>query len=122
MARLWSQGRAATRYWPTTLSAVMYVPAQIAEAIGDRLMLCFALGYQGEIAEVQKRDAEAMALTRRALFLAQEAQSPHAMYRWQWQIGRLLRDQGQITDAIDAYDNALRNPPWHSRRSRQWFR
>ncbi len=78
--------------------------AQLAE---DRVTLSYALGYQGEIAEAENRRGDALALSRRAMFIAQEAGALDALYRWQWQVGRLLRDSQQIDAAIDAYGNAI---------------
>ena len=77
--------------------------AQIAEKTGDQRTLAYALGYQGALYEFEKRDAEALALTRRAVFAAQQAHSPDALYRWQWQSGRLLAKQKEREPAIEAY-------------------
>jgi CHAT domain-containing protein len=55
------------------------------------------------------RPDEALALTRRALFLAQAANAPEVLYRWQWQTGRLLARQGQLDPAIQAYQGAVRS-------------
>ena len=70
-------------------------------------MESFALGYLGEIAESEKAFEKAVALTRRAIFLAQVAQSPDALYRWQWQLARLLHKQNDIPAAIDEYADAI---------------
>jgi CHAT domain-containing protein len=48
-----------------------------------------------------------LALTRRAAFTAQQAQMPEALYRWEWQTGRLLNAQGNIEPAILAYRRAV---------------
>ncbi|HET6250254.1 MAG TPA: CHAT domain-containing protein [Tepidisphaeraceae bacterium] len=82
--------------------------AAIAETVGDHVVLSFALGYQGEVAATEKRPDDALELTRKALFLAQEAQSPVALYRWQWQMGRLLHDAGHNAQAIEAYAAAIK--------------
>ena len=80
---------------------------KIAEKTGDRRALAFALGDQGALYEFEKRPAEALALTRRAVFAAQQAQSPDALYRWAWQAGRLLAKQGERDAAIQAYRRAV---------------
>jgi CHAT domain-containing protein len=77
--------------------------ATIAERIGDRSALAFALGAEGALYEFEKRYPEALALTRRAIFTAQQTQSPDVLYRWEWQSGRLLAKQGQRDAAIQAY-------------------
>ena len=81
--------------------------AEIAEKTGDQRALAYALGYQGALYEFEKRDAEALALTRRAVFAAQQAHSPDALYRWQWQSARLLAKEHEREPAIEAYRRAV---------------
>ncbi|MBL8249227.1 MAG: CHAT domain-containing protein, partial [Candidatus Competibacter sp.] len=40
-------------------------------------------------------------------FAAQQADAPELLYRWQWQIGRLLKTQGDRNGAILAYQQAV---------------
>src|SRR6185503_6986917 len=49
----------------------------------------------------------ALALARCAAFAAQQAQMPEALYRWEWQTGRLLKTQGDTETAIAAYRRAV---------------
>ncbi len=79
----------------------------VAEAAGDARTRSYALGYLGALYEASGRTDEALALTRRALFLAQEANAPEALYRWHWQCGRLLRAKGERTEALAAYQQAV---------------
>ena len=79
----------------------------VAERIGDRRSESYALGYEGEMYETEKRYAEALTLTRRALFFAQQIQSPDILYQWEWQVGRLLRAQGDKEGAIEADRRAV---------------
>lgn len=81
--------------------------ARIAEKIGDQRSLAYALGYQGALYEFEKRHADALTLTRRAVFAAQQAHSPDALYRWQWQSGRLLAKQNERDQAIETYRRAV---------------
>jgi CHAT domain-containing protein len=74
-----------------------------AETAGDRLAMSYALGTQGHLYELDGQTDAALQLTRRAAFLAQEVRSPHALYRLQWQTGRLLAAQGQLEPAIASY-------------------
>ena len=80
---------------------------KIAEEIGDERALSYALGYQGAMYEVEKRTGEALALTRRAIFHAQRVQAPDALYRWQWQAGRLLAAEGPREPAVASYRGAV---------------
>lgn len=80
---------------------------KMAETAGDQRALSYALGYEGAQYEFEKRDADALALTRRAVFLAQEAHSPDALYRFERQAGRLLAKGHQRDAAIEAYRRAV---------------
>jgi CHAT domain-containing protein len=78
-----------------------------AESLGDRRTASYALGYLGGLYEDERRHTEALDLTRRAIFAAQQVDAPESLYRWQWQSGRLLRALGKPSDAIDAYRRAV---------------
>src|SRR5207249_3545355 len=67
----------------------------------------YACGYEGELYEAEKKYDEALTLTRKALVLAQELKSPDAVYRWEWQSGRLLRAKHDNDAAIAAYRRAV---------------
>ena len=86
---------------------VYYQSLQIANRLDDRRAMSYALGYLGQVHEFQGRLDEALGVTRRAAFGAQQTQSPHDLYQWQWQIGRLLKAQGHIQEAIVAYQQAV---------------
>ncbi len=82
--------------------------ATMAESIGDRRMSSYAWGHLGSLYEDEQRYQEALQLTRRATFAAQQVNAPESLYRWEWQTGRLLRKIGTIDDAIGAYRRAVR--------------
>jgi CHAT domain-containing protein len=79
----------------------------VAERLGDRRTSAYATGYLGGLYEDVQRYAEALQLTRDALFEAQQAQAPEALYRWQWQLARLHRKMGAVDDALVAYRAAV---------------
>ena len=64
---------------------------QIAAQMNNPLAGSYAVGYQGRLYEEAKRYDEALTLTRRAVLLAQQAQSPDSLYLWQWQTGRIFK-------------------------------
>ena len=69
--------------------------ATVAETIGDRRAASYAWGYLGQLYEREHRYQEALQLTRRAVFAAQQVNAPESLYRWQWQTGRLLKALGK---------------------------
>ena len=79
----------------------------IAREKKDPAIETYALGYLGRLYEQDQQTDAALQFTRRAVFVAQAAQMPEALYRWEWQSGRLLRKQGEIEPAIAAYHRAL---------------
>lgn len=78
-----------------------------AQARSDRLVESYAAGHLGELYARQDRPAEALALTRRAVFAAQEARADESLYRWSWQAARLLEKAGEREGAIAAYRRSL---------------
>ncbi len=80
---------------------------EIAESLSDRPMASYALGRLGQLYQADQQLDSALALTRRASFAAQQAQMPDALYRWEWQTGRLLRAQGHRDEAIASYRRAV---------------
>jgi len=78
-----------------------------ADKIGDRRTASYAWGYLGSLYETERRNAEALELTRRAILAAQQVNAPESLYRWQWQAGRLLKKLGSVEDAIASYRRAI---------------
>ncbi|MGA7933088.1 MAG: CHAT domain-containing protein [Kovacikia sp.] len=80
----------------------------IARRIQDQRALSFALGELGHLQECQGHYSPALALTQAARWAAdQELQSKDSLYLWEWQTGRILKQQGEIIAAIAAYDRAI---------------
>ena len=80
-----------------------------AQDLGDKRAESFALGTLGNIYEKTENFANAQSLTRQALNIALGIDAPDITYRWYWQLGRLLEKQGNVQDAIIAYDGAISN-------------
>ncbi len=81
--------------------------ANVAEDINDLRAVSYAWGYLGKVYEDERRYEEALQLTRRAAYAAQQVNAPESLYQWQWQTGRLLKVLGKIEEAISAYRHAL---------------
>ncbi len=75
----------------------------VAKRSNDRIAESYALGELGNLYEAEGRHEDALYFTRRAVFAAQEVNETKSLYRWHWQTGRLLREQGDIDAAIAAY-------------------
>jgi len=78
-----------------------------ARSIGDEAAVSYALGFLGQLYEHRQRHNDAIQLTEQAIFAAQKARAPEILYRWQWQIGRLLEAQGDQESALAAYRDAV---------------
>ena len=81
--------------------------ADTARSINDNRALSYAYGYLGELYEKTGRNEEAMLATHKALRYLQATPAPEIRYRWQWQEGRLLKAEGEIDQAINAYKRAV---------------
>lgn len=78
-----------------------------AEAAGQPRLEALATGYLADIYAEQGRPNDATLLYDQASFLAQSADAPELIYRWQWQIGRLAAKTGDVDRAIDHYQTAV---------------
>ncbi|MFM7424260.1 MAG: tetratricopeptide repeat protein, partial [Elainella sp.] len=78
-----------------------------AKALGDRRAESYALGELGELYERAGQWGEAETLTQQALLQAEALQAADVRYRWEWQLGRLLKQQGNQSAALAAYQAAV---------------
>lgn len=81
--------------------------AQQANTLGDRRAQSYALGRLGQLYEHTQQWPEAKRMTQQALELARAVNGPELLYQWQWQMGRILRSQGDILHATTAYTQAV---------------
>jgi CHAT domain-containing protein len=79
----------------------------ISDAISNPLASSYAWGNLSKLYEEEERYQEALQLTHRATFAAQQVNAPESLYRWQWQSGRLLKALGKMDEAIAAYRRAV---------------
>lgn len=89
------------------IAQLMATAVQQANSLGDQRAEAYALGHLGELYEQTHQWSDAEDLTRQALLLAQAINAPDIAYRWQWQLGRLLKAQGDNPAAIAAYTEAF---------------
>ena len=80
---------------------------QQAKELGDQRAVAYALGNLGGLYEQTGQLSNAKDLTDQALLLAQTLNASDISYRWQWQLGRVLKAQGDREGAIAAYTSAF---------------
>jgi CHAT domain-containing protein len=88
-------------------ASLLATAVQQARNLGDRRAQSYALGNLGGLYEQTQQWTEAQKLTEQALLLAQSINANDVTYRWQWQLGRLLKQQGETSGAIAAYESAV---------------
>lgn len=66
----------------------------------------YARGYLGRAYELSQQWSKAQELTEEALMIAQSINAADITYQWQWQLGRLLKQQNQRELALQAYREA----------------
>ncbi|MEM7725829.1 MAG: CHAT domain-containing protein [Cyanobacteria bacterium P01_A01_bin.45] len=86
---------------------ILAIAAKQAEKLGNPRAESYALGYLGNLYEKNQRWEDAKHLTLKAIKLSNAIAAPEVTYQWEWQMGRLLRDTGDITNAINHYSHAL---------------
>lgn len=111
VARSWSRlaeerPLQATDYGRRAVALLLAAEAS-ADAAADERLRSYALGNRAELYERAGRREEALALDRRALFAAQQVDATDARYRWEWALGRLARESGDVAGAIYSYRRAV---------------
>lgn len=80
-----------------------------AEELGDRRVMSLALGHLGELYEQAHQWDEAEQLVEQALDGSDGMGAADLSYRWQWQLGRIYKAQGNRDGAIASYEQSLAN-------------
>ncbi|MEP0919931.1 CHAT domain-containing protein [Leptolyngbya sp. DQ-M1] len=91
----------------TAIAQQLAKAVQQARALNDRRSQSFALGTLAHVYEQNRQWSLAQDLTQQALELAEAMRASDIAYRWEWQLGRLLKAQGNSTGAIAAYTGAV---------------
>ncbi|MEO0843030.1 MAG: CHAT domain-containing protein [Cyanobacteria bacterium J06643_5] len=90
-----------------TAAQIVATAIKQAENLKDSRAQAYALGTLGGLYEQTEQWSEAQKLTEQALNIAEGIQAPDIAYRWQWQLGRILKAQNQKEGAKAAYNNAI---------------
>ncbi len=81
---------------------------QQAKTIQDSRAESYAVGELGFLYEQTQEWENAQKLTQEALNLAQSINADNIAYRWQWQMGRILKHNGNLTGAVTVYTEAVK--------------
>ncbi|MGB3757186.1 MAG: CHAT domain-containing protein [Rivularia sp. (in: cyanobacteria)] len=92
---------------PETIAQISATAVQQAQNLADKRAESAARGTLGSVYEQTKQFSNAQKLTQQALTIAQTINAADISYRWHWQLGRLLKQQGKIASAIASYDSAV---------------
>ncbi len=114
LARLWltfgqlrQRAQREFNYPEQWLALALDAYSRVQQVTGKPDALGWSFGLSGALYEQAGRVEEALLLTGRALFHAQQAYAPAQIYRWDWQLGRLYRQQGDLDAAQAAYARAV---------------
>ncbi|NJM72027.1 MAG: CHAT domain-containing protein [Scytonema sp. RU_4_4] len=80
---------------------------QQAQSLQDRRAESYALGTLGNLYEINQQFSDAQKLTQKALFIAQNINASDIVYQWQWQLGRIHKQQRDKKGAIAYYSEAF---------------
>jgi len=89
------------------IAQILTTAIQQAETLGDKRLQAYALGTLGHLYEETNQLQQAQELTQKALIQTQAIEAWDSLYPWQWQLGRLLQQQGDTQGAIAAYQGAV---------------
>lgn len=94
-------------YSQSQIAKILATAINEAKSLNDLRAESYAIGNLGAIYELTKQTENSLELTKEALVLAQSISASDIAYRWQWQLGRLLKAQGENKNAIAAYTQAV---------------
>jgi len=106
LTRLKTSNTDNTPSW-TDISQVLAKAVQQAKSLKDSRAEAYALGHLGGLYEQTQQLGNAQDLTEQALLIAQGIDASDIAYRWQWQLGRLLKATGKNQEAIAAYTESV---------------
>lgn len=109
---LFTSGAIAESGHSRAIAELLATIVQQARTLQDRRAESYALGQLASLYEQTQQWDAAQKLTEQALALAETINASDIAYRWQWQLGRILKQKGmvgnQTTSAISAYTEAVK--------------
>ena len=92
----------------TQIAQLLATAVKQSRTLEDKRAEAYAVGSLGSLYEQDRQWQNAQELTEQALMLSQAVNAPDITYRWQWQLARLLRTQGNTAGAIATYREAVK--------------
>ncbi|NMG19262.1 CHAT domain-containing protein [Brasilonema bromeliae] len=112
LARNFSSGRATLSPSSPSLietsAQILASAVQQAQSLLDLRAESYALGTLGNLYEINQQFNDAQKLTEKALVMAQSLNASDIVYQWQWQLGRIHKQQGNKKGAIVYYSEAFK--------------
>jgi CHAT domain-containing protein len=93
---------------PHKIAQLLAQAVQQAQSLQDKPAESYAIGTLGELYEKTAQFSDAQRLTEKALFIAQSINASDIAYQWQWQLGRILKQQRDIKGALAYYSEAFK--------------
>jgi len=90
------------------IAQILAHAVQDARSIGDLRAEAYALTQLGELYEQTQQYADALTVSQQSLSIAQEINAPDIAYRAAWQLGRILKHQGDTSGAKAAYNSSVK--------------
>ncbi|NMF63205.1 CHAT domain-containing protein [Brasilonema octagenarum] len=109
-ATLLMENRATSPSSPSVLETSAQILAnavQQAQSLQDNRAESYALGTLGNLYQINQQFTDAQKLTQKALVIAQNLHALDIVYQWQWQLGRIYKQQGNQKTAIAYYSEAF---------------
>jgi len=92
---------------PFSVAQLLAKAVQQARSLTDSRAEAYALGQLGHLYETSRQWSDAERVTQQALQIAESIQADDIAVSWQWQLGRILKQQERTTEAIAAYNQAV---------------
>ncbi|MUG95313.1 CHAT domain-containing protein [Scytonema sp. UIC 10036] len=91
------------------IAQILVTAVEQARSLKDTRAEAYALGTLGGLYEQTQQWSNAQTLTQQAVVLAEGISAQDIGYRWQWQLGRILKARKNEKGAIAAYTKAVAN-------------
>lgn len=98
---------AASKEYLPLAQKLLETSVRQARELKDPQAESYAVGMLGYLYEKNRQVSLANKYTQQAVQLAHSINNPDLIYQWQWQLGRLLKTQGDRRGAIASYTEAV---------------